>query len=224
MARRGARFDCGGTPGYVPSGRLTCSGPSTCARDPAPRTAPFGKRNSNSAWGHERPSLGDQSSQAACRSGGEKTLCSVTTVGLNLALGRRGSAPLTPLPLGSGMLRFDIWLAPPLCLALAGLPSMHEFQALTILAIALVPAARLEGATAVLAQASTRWETTPSGVHPLLGSTLTRTHGRYHSQRLTRGGGVASSSGLSLSKLDQDDVCPNIGPWGGRRHGSRRIF
>jgi hypothetical protein len=227
MVRHGVVDDRAGTPEHASLARPTCSDSTTCARDPGRRIAPFGKQRNNSASERGRPGLVVHGSRAAGKAAEKKTVCPVTTVGRYLLSARwlsRGLGALAPLPFGLGVLGLRLRLAPAAGLTLTRLPTTDQPQAYRILAIALVPTAGLVATAATLAQANPHGETRSPSVTMRVRITLRRTHGRCHSQRLTRGGGGSPPSRGFLSKQDRDDRLSSVKSSGGTRQGSRPIL
>jgi hypothetical protein len=121
---------------------------------------------------------------------GKKRFCCVTTrerkLWFEASLGR-GFSPQAARPLGLSVLGFDrgvlaTFSLPPRCLPLADEPQTYR-----VLAVALVPTARLILTSASFAQADPPARSAPSGWMVVLSRTLAGAHGRCYSHGKSSG-------------------------------------
>jgi hypothetical protein len=120
----------------------------------------------------------------------QKRFGCVTTRCHNLGVGRRlwrrwGALPARTL--GLGVLGFDRIILTPSSLTPRRLPALHLPLAFGLLAVALVPTARLVSAPAVFAQTDPRTHSTATGTAAALWFNMVAAHGSAFSQGTARG-------------------------------------
>lgn len=185
------------------SGRLTCRGTSTYARGRGRSEPPSGRPDCNSRFGDGLTVGADRSIPAGHKSGGKKTLESVTTRSRNIRIRgslRSGLRPSAALPLVSGMARFDFRRASALGLTALGLPAADQTQALRVLAVALIPAPRLVSLAAALAETHPPARFSPAGLGTCFSSRLIGAHGSCRLPWLSPGKTVNLPRAFSFKK------------------------
>jgi hypothetical protein len=199
-----------GTPEPSSYDHPRCRERATCVLDPGHCEPPAGRRDHSTVPGCGTRPQGVRGSPVDRITEEKKNFCCVTTRRRNLwvfnGLGR-SLGPFTTLALGLGVLGFGLGVLamfglPPRCLPLADLAETFR-----LLAVALVPAPRLVGASAAFAHAAPWTRSAPSGRAVGLWFNVEGAHGRIDLPRESSGR-MCQHSPRAVSNRAQDSHQP----------------
>jgi len=174
-----------------------CRERATCVLDPGRCEPPDDRRSNSTVPGCGASSRGARGSPVDRITAEKKNFCCVTTGRRKLwvfnGLGRSLGA-LTALALGLGVSAFGLGILTMFGLSPGRLPLADPAETFRLLAVALIPAPRLVGASAAFAHATPRARSAPSGPAVGLSLNVEGAHGRIELPREKLGEDVSAFS------------------------------